>query len=39
MKEHRLISDFMLTVIAEKYRTQNMAFSKIDVNSFFFFVS
>ncbi len=35
MKEHRLISDFMLTVIAEKYRTQNMAFSKIDVNSFF----
>ncbi len=35
MKEHRLISDFMLTVIAEKYRTQDMAFSKIDVNSFF----
>ncbi len=35
MKEHKLISDFMLTVIAEKYRTQNMAFSKIDVNSFF----
>lgn len=35
MKEHTLIRDFMLSVIAEKYRTQNMAFSKIDVNSFF----
>ncbi len=35
MKEHRLISDFMLTVIGEKYRTQNMSFGKIDVNTFF----
>lgn len=35
MKEHRLISDFMLTVIGEKYRTQDMSFSKIDVNTFF----
>ena len=35
MKEHRLISDFMLTVVAEKYRTQDMSFGKIDVNTFF----
>ena len=35
MKEHRLISDFMLTVIGEKYRTQNLSFGKIDVNTFF----
>ena len=35
MKQHRLISDFMLTVIGEKYRTQNMSFGKIDVNTFF----
>ena len=35
MKEHRLISDFMLTVIGEKYRTQDMSFGKIDVNTFF----
>ena len=36
MKEHRLISDFMLTVIGEKYRTQDMSFGRIDVNTFFF---
>lgn len=35
MKEHRLICDFMLTVIGEKYRTQDMSFGKIDVNTFF----
>ncbi len=35
MKEHRLISDFMLTVIADKYRTQNFSFGRIDVNTFF----
>ena len=35
MKEHRLISDFMLTVIAEKYRTQDLSFGRIDVNTFF----
>lgn len=35
MKEHRLISDFMLTVIGEKYRTQDLSFGKIDVNTFF----
>ena len=36
MKEHRLISDFMLTVVGEKYRTQDMSFGRIDVNTFFF---
>ncbi len=35
MKEHRLICDFMLTVIGEKYRTQDLSFGKIDVNTFF----
>ena len=35
MKEHRLISDFMLTVIGEKYRTQDLSFGRIDVNTFF----
>lgn len=35
MKQHRLVLDFMLTVIAEKYRQQNFAFSKIDLNVFF----
>jgi len=35
MKEHRLICDFMVTVVGEKYRTQDMSFSKMDVNSFF----
>ena len=35
MKEHRLISDFMLTIVGEKYRTQDMSFGRIDVNTFF----
>lgn len=35
MKEHLLIREFMLTVIGEKYRTQDMSFGKIDVNTFF----
>ncbi|MBQ9210208.1 MAG: DUF1819 family protein [Clostridia bacterium] len=35
MKEHRLISDFMLTVVGEKYRTQDISFGRIDVNTFF----
>lgn len=35
MKEHRLVCDFMLTVIGEKYRTQDMSFGRIDVNTFF----
>ncbi len=36
MKQHRLIYDFMLTVIGEKYRQQDFAFGKIDLNIFFF---
>lgn len=35
MKEHLLIREFMLTVIGEKYRTQDMSFGRIDVNTFF----
>lgn len=35
MKQHRLMSDFMLTVVGEKYRQQNFAFSKMDLNVFF----
>ena len=35
MKQHRLVLDFMLTVIAEKYRQQNFAFGKMDLNVFF----
>lgn len=35
MKQHRLVLDFMLTVIAQKYRQQNFAFSKMDLNVFF----
>ena len=35
MKQYRLIWDFMITVIGEKYRMQNFSFSKMDVNVFF----
>ena len=35
MKEHRLISDFMLTVVGEKYRMQDMSFGRIDGDIFF----
>lgn len=35
MKQHRLIYDFMLTVIGEKYRQQDFFFGKIDLNIFF----
>ena len=35
MKQYRLIWDFMITVIGEKYRLQNFSFSKMDVNVFF----
>ncbi len=35
MKQYRLVWDFMITVIGEKYRTQNLSFSKMDVNVFF----
>ena len=36
MKYNRIVWDFMTTVIAEKYRTQEFEFSKKDLNIFFF---
>lgn len=35
MKQYRLVWDFMITVIGEKYRMQNFAFSQMDINVFF----
>ena len=35
MKQYRLVWDFMITVIGEKYRMQNFSFGKMDVNVFF----
>lgn len=35
MKQYRLIWDFMITVIGEKYRLSDTTFSKIDLNSYF----
>lgn len=35
MKYNRLVWDFMVTVIGEKYRQQNLSFSKLDLNVFF----
>ena len=35
MKRHRLVWDFMLTVIGEKYRLQEFSFGKKDINIFF----
>ncbi len=35
MKRYRLVWDFMITVIGEKYRTQNFSFSQMDINAFF----
>lgn len=34
MKQYRLVWDFMITVIGEKYRMQNFSFSQMDVNVF-----
>ena len=36
MKYNRIMWDFMITVIGEKYRTQEFDFSKKDLNLFFF---
>lgn len=36
MRQNRIVWDFMTTVIAEKYRTQEFDFSKRDLNVFFF---
>lgn len=35
MKQYRLIWDFMVTVIGEKYRQNDLSFGKIDLNVFF----
>lgn len=35
MKHSRLVWEFMLTVIAEKYRVQDYSFGKADLNTFF----
>lgn len=35
MKQHRLVWDFMITVIGEKYRLLDTSFSKVDLNSYF----
>lgn len=35
MKQNRLVWDFMITVIGEKYRTQDLSFSRKDLNVFF----
>lgn len=35
MKRYRLVWDFMLTVIGEKYRLQEFSFGKKDINIFF----
>lgn len=35
MKQSRLIWEFMLTVVGEKYRLRDMSFGKIDLNTFF----
>lgn len=34
MKQYRLVWDFMITVIGEKYRIQDFSFSQMDVNVF-----
>lgn len=35
MKQFRLVWDFMVTVIGEKYRLRDMAYNKMDLNTFF----
>lgn len=35
MKQYRLVWDFMLTVIGEKYRQQDLSYGKMDLNVFF----
>ncbi len=36
MKYNRIVWDFMITVIGEKFRTHDLVFSKMDLNLFFF---
>lgn len=35
MKQNRLVWEFMITVIAEKYRLKDNSFGKIDLNTYF----
>ena len=35
MEQSRLIWEFMITVIGEKYRIKDMSFGRIDLNTFF----
>ena len=35
MKQNRLVMDFMITVIGEKYRLMDTSFGKLDTNTFF----
>ena len=35
MRDSRLLSEFMVTVIGEKYRTRDFSFGSIDLNTFF----
>ena len=35
MRQYRLVQDFMLTVVGEKYRLLDSSFSKMDLNVFF----
>lgn len=35
MKDHRLVWDFMVTVIGEKFRLNDFSYGRIDLNSFF----
>lgn len=35
MKQYRLVWDFMVTVIGEKYRLRDSSYGKIDLNTFF----
>jgi hypothetical protein len=35
MKQYRLVWDFMVTVIGEKYRLKDTSYGKIDLNAFF----
>ena len=35
MKQYRLVWDFMITVIGEKYRLRDTSFGRIDLNAFF----
>lgn len=35
MKENRLVRDFMIQVIGEKFRQKDLSFSRLDINSFF----